>query len=493
MFYCFNTTTLYRRYPDFGYITDSNDFSYRMVNDNRVFYGETYVSNTAAAMLDVLTKEPQDIDDIISKLLNIFEGVDSDTLKQDVIQFYDQLIAKGYLIKIDSSSSSSSSSCISESYTTLNMPDNISEQAGDTDINNISQLDFLRSIHVEVTDACNERCVHCYIPHDCKKSVMDPQLFERIIKEGRDLNAVHITISGGEPLLHKNIKDFLVICRKNDMAVNLLSNLTHLNDELLTEMKLNPLLGVQTSIYSMDPKIHDGITKLSGSLDMTLKAIDKLLAAGIVVQISCPVMKQNFSHFNDVMTWAAKLNMPIAVNPVLFASYDKNHSEILSNRLNYNEISQVLDAMMNESYAKQLQEEAVDKLKALGEDPVCSVLRYSFCVAANGKVFPCIGWQSHVIGDLTESSMKEIWSNSPEANRLRSIRKNSFPNCLSCEDRGYCTLCIMQNENESNQDSLLHINSTNCQLSALKRKKSLNMIYEKQNNGLATEIYYKNI
>ena len=44
------------------------------------------------------------------------------------------------------------------------------------------------------------------------------------------------------------------------MSVNVLSNLTLLNDEMVAEMKLNPLLSVQTSVYSMIPDIHDGIT-----------------------------------------------------------------------------------------------------------------------------------------------------------------------------------------------------------------------------------------
>lgn len=65
------------------------------------------------------------------------------------------------------------------------------------------------------------------------------------------MNLLHITISGGEPMLHPHFIDFLRECRINDMSVNVLSNLTLLNDEMVAEMKLNPLLSVQTSVYSM--------------------------------------------------------------------------------------------------------------------------------------------------------------------------------------------------------------------------------------------------
>ena len=65
------------------------------------------------------------------------------------------------------------------------------------------------------------------------------------------MNLLHITISGGEPMLHPHFIDFLRECRINDKSVNVLSNLTLLNDEMVAEMKLNPLLSVETSVYSM--------------------------------------------------------------------------------------------------------------------------------------------------------------------------------------------------------------------------------------------------
>ena len=71
---------------------------------------------------------------------------------------------------------------------------------------------------------------------------MDSDLFYRIIEEGRQMNIIHVTLSGGEPLLHKDIIDFLIKCRELDLSVNVLSNLTLLTDEMVDEMKKNALL-----------------------------------------------------------------------------------------------------------------------------------------------------------------------------------------------------------------------------------------------------------
>ena len=104
----------------------------------------------------------------------------------------------------------------------------------------------MRSIHFDITSICNERCVHCYIPQKCKTKIIESELFYRVLEEGRKMNIIHVTLSGGEPLLHKDIVGFLKKCRELDLSVNVLSNLTLLNDEIISEMRRNQLLSVQT-------------------------------------------------------------------------------------------------------------------------------------------------------------------------------------------------------------------------------------------------------
>ena len=123
----------------------------------------------------------------------------------------------------------------------------------------------LTNLHIEIISKCNERCIHCYIPHDNKVSYMEPDIFYDILKQCKEMRLLHLTLSGGEPMLHKNFCDFLRKCREYDFSVNVLSNLTLLNDEIIKEMKMNPLLGVQVSLYSMDSNIHDEINQMKGS------------------------------------------------------------------------------------------------------------------------------------------------------------------------------------------------------------------------------------
>ena len=465
MYYKIREDVLFRKYHGHGYITDNSEFGYRMLNDNQQLLGERYVSASGAVMLSMLNKSPRSIDEIVAELSKIFFGVEYEMLKQDTIEFFDLFVDEGFLCRGETIDD-----CTDQFIGNQSKLDSC-KQIHDGIVENdciggeISPGDFLRSIHFEVADACNERCIHCYIPNDHKKSVIDSALFYRIIEEGRKLNIIHVTLSGGEPLFHKDIIGFMKKCRELELSVNILSNLTLLTDDMISEMKKNSLLSVQVSLYSMDASIHDSITQLKGSFERTKAGILRLCNEGIPIQISCPIMKQNKDSYIDVLQWGWAHNIAVATEPVIFASYDHSGDNI-KNRLSIDEICEVLEVQMKLGYAESIHKTALNKEKMTGNDPICSVCRYSFCVTADGKAFPCAGWQNNIIGDLNHQTVQEIWEKSKKIQELRHIKRSSFPQCVDCEDRGYCTVCMMWNSNENPDGNPFRINGFRCNVAA---------------------------
>lgn len=470
MYYKLRQDVLFRQYDEYGLITDNSEYGYRMLNDMKRPRGEKYVSNSGAIMLATLDKIPKYIDDIVSELQNIFVGVDFETLKKDTIEFFQYFVDEGFLTIGDKIENCQD--CDDKKNDKKEKQDSTAIIIGQDECAKgvLNSNDFLRSIHIEIASACNERCVHCYIPHKYKTDVMDTNLFYRIIEEGHKLNIIHVTLSGGEPLLHKEFGGFLQKCRELDLSVNVLSNLTLLTNEIIEKMKKNPLLSVQTSIYSMNPDVHDNITKVDGSLAKTLCGVKKLLKAKIPIQISCPVMKQNKDTFVDVIKWGYNNNIAVAVEPVIFASYDHSKNN-LSNRLKLDEIEKVIDCELDEGYGNMIWNAAIEKESMKNDDPICSVCRFSFCVSVKGDVYPCAGWQTNVVGCLETQNLSEIWKNSDKIKCLRKIKRKDFPRCVDCKDRGYCTVCMMSNSNENQDGDLFRINEFNCKVAELKHNK----------------------
>lgn len=469
MYYKIRDNILFRQYEEYGLITDNSMFGYRIPGDDYLYPGEEFVSESGAVMLNLLSKTPQHIDDIVAQLLSIFVDVEADELKKDTVEFFDMFVEAGFLNR---GKSFEECNCVDNKniYTCENAETATPIVSSDCSKNFLNQNDLLRSLHIEIANECNERCVHCYIPHEYKTKSIDPALFYRTVEDGRDMNIINVTLSGGEPLLHKDIIGFLKRCRELDLSVNVLTNLTLLTDTIIEEMKKNSLLCVQTSIYSMDASIHDSITKVKGSFEKTKINLLKLKGAGIPLQISCPVMKQNKDTFKDVIAFGEENGISVAVDYVIFASYDHSNYNLV-NRLSLEEVSQAFDKQATDEYVDYIHSQAEEKNALSAQDPICSICRYYICISADGTVFPCIGWQANVIGDLNKQSMRDIWETSGDIKKLRQIKRQEFPKCVSCKDRGYCNVCMMSNSNENSDADAFRINEYHCNVAALIHKK----------------------
>lgn len=159
-------------------------------------------------------------------------------------------------------------------------------------------------LQIDVTQACTERCVHCYIP-EYNPVFLPLADAKRVIDEFREQGGVGLSLSGGECMLHPDFDEIVRHARKKDLIVSVISNLTLCDDakvRLLQEAEAT----VQVSLYSMNPETHDAITRRPGSWLATKTAIEKLRAAQIPCRISCPTMKGNYHGYLAVLDSPAR-------------------------------------------------------------------------------------------------------------------------------------------------------------------------------------------
>jgi len=479
MFFKQKSNVIFRNYESFGYITDNRNFGYKQTDNIENFIGDKILSESGTVFFSALGRKPQTLDELARKIKKQFIDVGIRTIKNDAREFYCLLERDGFIV-----SGETLKECDEKdtrfSYKTLE-PE-IKKDFSPTIMHpEKSTQDFLEeyfkgkpqltNLHIEITSKCNERCVHCYIPHDNKVSHIEPDLFYDVLKQCKSMRLLHLTLSGGEPMLHKNFCDFLRKCKEYDFSVNVLSNLTLLDGEIIKEMKRNPLLGVQVSLYSMDSNIHDEITQMKGSFEKTMNAILKLVENDIPLQISCPILKQNKTCYDDVIQWAKKHKIHVGDDYVVIARY--NHTtQNLSCRLSINEIKEMInDKVAKDSkYLEQITMAAEKKKNITSEDFVCSVCHSSICIADNGNAYPCAGWQDYIVGNVKETTLNDIWDNSEKVQYLRGLRNKDFPKCIQCADKEFCTMCMVRNANENPKGDPLVVNEFFCNIAKLNRK-----------------------
>jgi radical SAM protein with 4Fe4S-binding SPASM domain len=484
MYFKLKSNIIFRDYESFGYITDNRNFGYKKADNNGNDIGDKIVSQSGAVFLSILGNKPQTLTEISEKINMQFADVDIETIKNDAREFYGILEQDGFIVsgetlqECDEKDSKFSymnlkpRNEINDCYPTTKGPEKTTQEFLNEYFKDEPQL---TNLHIEITSKCNERCVHCYIPHDNKVNHIKTDLFYNILEQCKEMKLLHLTLTGGEPMLHKNFIDFLKKCKEYNFSVNVLSNLTLLTDEIIEEMKANRLLAVQVSLYSMDSKIHDAITQTKGSFEITKNAIFKLKENDVPLQISCPILKQNKNCYKDVLKWAEIHNINAGCDYVIIAKCD-NTKQNLRSRLSINDIKEVMnDKIVNEPrYLELMEKEAEEKRNITSDDIVCSVCHSSICIADDGNVYPCAGWQGYVVGNVNDRFLKDIWNNSTKVQYLRGLRKRDFPKCIECLEKDYCTMCMVRNANEHPLGNPLAVNEFFCNIARLNKEIILN-------------------
>lgn len=460
----------------YGYIT------------NQLTYHDRVYNSTGSDYLNVLSREPQDVENLIDKLLELYEDASRDELAKDFIGFVNSLALDNFVV-IGESIEELDSKDLSFTYSMQNPKtmtffhnqetcEKVSENTQDFFLEEVQGRPLISGLQFELSSRCNERCIHCYIPNEKKKAGFDMPTKKvlSVIDEFAAMGGLHVTLSGGEALLHKDIAEICRYSRSKDLEITILSNLINLKQCDVDVFKETNVSLVQTSLYSMEPEIHDYITTVKGSFAKTKAAIELLVKNDIPVQISCPVMKANQYGYVDVLNYAKSLKIKAQTDYIMMARADLS-VENLANRMSIEETEVFLRGLIEadtDYKEKTLEQPPVSDfikfdIERFKKQPVCGVGYDNCCITANGDVYPCAGWQAYVLGNVYRQSLAEIWEKSEKLVALRKITQESFPQCLECKARDYCAMCLVRNYNESGGD-MLKLNKHFCEVAFLTKK-----------------------
>lgn len=447
-------------------------------------HDRTY-DETGADFLSQITRQSRSIEDIVDSLSKMYEDTNISQIRQDFIEFVEDLEKHKFVVigkteeelnenDLDFSYSMDNPKTLVDDFT-QNTQENVDKTTQDFLLEHDQKSPRLAGLQFELTSRCNERCIHCYIPNGKKNTGFDMSFekFKYILDQYVAMGGIHVTLSGGEALMNKDILKMLRYCREKDLQISLLTNLISLKEEQIPVIKEVNVSLIQVSLYSMDANIHDTITTVKGSFEKTKAAIEKLHAADVPVQISCPVMKANKDGYDKVMQYARSLRMKSQTDYIMMAQADLDTSN-LSNRLSLGETEKVIRKIM--TFDKDYKNITLEQdpyssipIEDFAEMPLCGAGVNDLCVTVNGDVYPCAGWQDFVVGNVFRQSLKDIWENSSKLAEVRKVRQKDFPKCLTCEARDYCNMCLVRNYNESGGD-MFKINQHFCDVAFLNKR-----------------------
>ena len=456
---------------------------------NQMLRHDRIYNETGADFLKEISRKPQDIEEIVLRLHQLYgNSVSLEELRSDFLDFVEDLSEHKFLV-LGQSADELDAKDVGFSYDmeypktliddfSQETKQRVKECTQEFNLKNAQKKPKLNGIQIEVTGRCNERCIHCYIPNAMKDTGKDMPFdkFCSIVNQFAEMGGLHVVLSGGEVFLHKDIIPMIQYCREKDMQISILSNLIALKKEQIPAIKEANISLLQTSLYSMDPEVHDTITTIKGSFAKTKAAIEDLVAADIPVQISCPIMKANCKGYSEVLRYAQSLRCKAQTDYIMMAQSDFD-TQNLANRISLEETESVLRDIIEWDFEYHIDIEKkqieigdfVVDMEREAKRPLCGAGLNDCCIDANGDVFPCAGWQDLVAGNVFSQSLKEVWEDSQQLKTVRSVTRADFPECLECEASNYCSMCLVRNYNESNGD-MFKINKHFCDVAFLNKR-----------------------
>lgn len=179
-------------------------------------------------------------------------------------------------------------------------------------------------IRVSVTDRCDFRCVYCmsenmtFLP---KRDLLSLEELDRLCSAFVGLGTRRIRITGGEPLVRRNIMTlFQSLSRHLDSGaldeITVTTNGSQLK-RYAKELYECGVRRVNISLDTLNPEHFASITRW-GSLDKVLGGIDAAQAAGLEVKINAVALKGvNDDEIVDLVRWANGRNMDMTFIEVM--------------------------------------------------------------------------------------------------------------------------------------------------------------------------------
>lgn len=155
------------------------------------------------------------------------------------------------------------------------------------------QITYLR---VSVTDHCNYHCHYCrdenHKTQTNKSEIMSFEEITRIVNIFAQMGVTKVRLTGGEPLLRKNILQLTNMLGKIPNLTDIpLSTNAHLLADKAKKLKEHGINRLNISLDTINAKRHKKITR-GGDLTTVIKGIDEAIKAGMKpIKINTVVMK----------------------------------------------------------------------------------------------------------------------------------------------------------------------------------------------------------
>ena len=265
------------------------------------------------------------------------------------------------------------------------------------------------NLRISITQKCDKHCPYCHREGENNPSaLMTVDEIVRIVRIAISLGISRVKLTGGEPLLRKEIVEIVreITGLEGLTDLSMTTNGTHLKG-LAKDLKAAGLNRLNISLPSLDPKVYNNV--MGGNLQDALDGIKDAVEAGLrPVKLNMLVLKNvNDTEIEKMIQFAAQTGtilQMIELEPINLGKgyYEQHH-------LGLDEIEQKLKKMASKMVVRKfMQKRRVYILPQGKVELIRPIENTEFCgnctrlrVTSDGKLKPCLMRKDNLVDILT--------------------------------------------------------------------------------------------
>ena len=314
----------------------------------------------------------------------------------------------------------------------------------------------LRVLDMELTERCNNNCIHCYInrpekDRDALERELSTDQIRALLNEAAALGCLTVRFTGGEPLLRTDFEEVYQFARQCGLRVRILTNATLMTPHLVDLFAgLPPLEPIEITLYGMQPATCDTVTGVPGSFAAAWRGIKLLQNCNVPFIARYARLPHNSNDIPAFERWARQIPWleDAPMYTVFYEGRGRRDSES-RNRL-IDRLNPTPEAGL-EFLVERIPDylERLDRLCHRSTDTpsdrlfTCDAGLGCGCIDAYGYLQPCVLLRHpDTVYDLKKGSLKEALKHFFPAIRQKRARNRNYLNrCARCILRGLCDQC----------------------------------------------------
>ncbi len=285
------------------------------------------------------------------------------------------------------------------------------------------------AVHLEVIGACNLTCSHCFagaLPRN--ERPLSVAEMDGLFGELASLGSFRLGLTGGEPLLRKDLFDILDAATGRGLHPCLTTNALLVDERFAREIGKRDLVWLNVSLEGARPETNDAIR----GADVFDRVMEKLTLLGRHARftLAFTLTQRNLGEVADCVALAKAVGAHTAVfRPLYPVGIAAHHAELMPTFDGYVEALRQLeqvdadgDVFAIDPFSPSAREDARGVVTA---GPSCGAATTVASVSVQGNVSPCsfLG-TSFESGDIRSSSFEAIWRAGHAFRRLRTPEKS---------------------------------------------------------------------